>query len=100
MSIDLVRAVPNSSHGQDDNLTGALVQFRVLRFRIHECAKAVSDTNAVKGRVEGAYELPVPGLDYEAGLLRPGDQRIVHDFVILCLGPRVLFGVHEAHMAT
>src|SRR5713226_2456981 len=68
MSIELVRAVPNSSHGQDDNLTRALVQFRVLRFRIHEFAKAISDTNAVKGRVERADELPVSSLGHEAGL--------------------------------
>src|SRR5713226_9593177 len=100
MSIELVGAVPNSSHGQDDNLTRALVQFRVLRFRIHEIGKAISDTSAAEGRVERADELPVPGLDYEAGLVRPGDQRIVHDFVKPCLGRRQLFRVQEWQTAT
>src|SRR5258708_12354254 len=100
MSIELIRAVPNSSHGQDDNLTRALVQFRVLRLRIHECGKALSDTRAVEGRVEWANELSVVGLDYEAGLLPPGDQRIVHDFVKLCLAPRQLFRATECHTAT
>src|SRR6266849_5925030 len=100
MGIELVRAVPNSSHSKDDDLTGALVQFRVLRFRIHELGKAIRDTRAVKGRVERADELPVPGLDYEAGLVRPGDQRIVHDFVKLCLGRRQPFRVQEWQTAT
>src|SRR5712691_12771222 len=100
MSIELVRAIPNSPHGQDDNLTRALVQFRVLRFRIDECGKAFSDTRAVEGRVERADELPVPGLDYEAGLVRPGDHRIVHDFVKLCLRRRQLFRVQEWQTAT
>src|SRR5712664_3269472 len=100
MSIDLVRAVPNSSHGQDDNLTRALVQFRVLRFRIHEFGKAISDTRAVEGRVERANELPIPGLDYEAGLVRPGAQRTVHDCVKLCLSRRQLFRVEESQAAT
>src|SRR5260370_10509907 len=100
MSIALVSTVPNSSHGQDDNLTLELVQFRVLRFRIHEFGKAISDTRAVEGRVERADELPVPGLDYEARLVRPGDQRIVHDFVKLRLGRRQLFRVQEWQTAT
>src|SRR5258707_11011492 len=100
MSIELVRAVPNSSHGQDDNLTRGLVQFCIRRFRIHEMGKAISDTRTVGGRVERADELPVPGLDYEAGLLPPGDQRIVHDFVKLCLVRRQLFRVQEWQTAT
>src|SRR5258708_7564619 len=100
MSIDFVRAVPNSSYGQDDNLTRALVQFRVLRLRIHELGKAISDTRAVEGRVEWADEPPVPGLDYEAGLVRPGGQRILHDFVELCLVRRQLFRVQEWQTAT
>src|SRR5229473_7385718 len=95
MSIDLVWAVPNSSHRQDDNLTRALVQFRVLRFRIHELGKAVSDTRAVEGRVERADELPIAGPDCEAGLLPPGDQRIVHNLVKLCLVRRQLFRVQK-----
>src|SRR6266436_4240124 len=100
MSIELVRAVPNSSHGQDDNLTRALVQFRVLRFRIHEFAKAISDTNAVKGRVERADELPVSSLGHEAGLFRPGDELIVFLFVIECLCRRQLFAFQEWRTAT
>src|SRR6266446_2853871 len=79
MSIELVRAVPNSSHGQDDNLTRALVQFRVLRFRIHEFAKAISDTNAVKGRVErgevAAAIQPVPINQIRIALLGPAARR-------------------------
>ncbi len=100
MSIELVRAVPNSSHRQDDNLTRALVQFRILRFRIHEIGKALRDTRAVEGGVERANELSVVGLDYEAGLLPPGDQRIVHNFVKLCLVRRQLFRVQEWQTAT
>src|SRR5260370_27292739 len=100
MSIELVRAVPNSSHGEDDTLTRALVKFRVLRFRINECGKAISDSRAVEGRVERADELPVPGLDYKAGLVPPGDQRILHDFVKLCLGRRQLFRVQKWQTAT
>src|SRR5258707_6345353 len=95
MSIELVRAVPTSSNRQDDNLTRALVQFRILRFRIHEIGKALRDTRAVEGGVERANELSVVGLDYEAGLLPPGDQRIVHYFVKLCLVRRQLFRVQD-----
>src|SRR5258708_34429991 len=100
MSIELVRAVPNRSHGQDDNLTRTLVQFRVLRVRIHECGKALGDTRGVEGRVERADELPVTGIDFEARLLSPGDQRIFHDFVKLCLVRGQLFRIQEWETAT